>query len=122
MSIFLKKAVEIADGVLDLAGWLGKRMEGSKELVRPIDLIGLSAEVSATIKKGGVGEVVVVAGESRLNYSARAENGDAEFKKGDTVKVVRAGSSMLFVVDSKSNLKESTEAKGDEHDCCDHEH
>ncbi len=123
MSIYLKKAVEIADGVLDLASWLGKRMEGSKELVKPDDLIGLSAEVCATIKKGAVGEVVVVAGASRLNFSARAEDDEAEFKKGDTVKIIRAGSSMLFVADQKfTTSAHDVEAKVEEHTCCDHEH
>ncbi|MBX9671389.1 MAG: hypothetical protein K2X93_27620 [Candidatus Obscuribacterales bacterium] len=123
MSIYFKKAVEIADGVLDLASWLGKRMEGSKELVKPDDLIGVSAEVCATIKKGGVGEVVVVAGASRLNFSARAEDGDAEFKKGDAVKIIRAGSSMLFVADEKFTTSlHDVDAKVEEHTCCDHEH
>lgn len=124
MSIFLKKAVEIADGVLDLANWLGKRMEGSKDLVKPDDLVGLSAEVSATIKKGCVGEVVVVAGDSRLNYSARSLKDDVEFRKGDVVEVIRAGSSMLFVAEPRTRVEGNIEAKphGGEHSCCDHDH
>ncbi len=99
MRELFKKTAEIADGMLDFLGWFGQRIEGSKNLARAEDLVGLSAEVTATINRGGVGEVVVAAGDSRLNYSARAEDASAAFKKGEIVKVLRVASSLLYVAD-----------------------
>ena len=125
MDIFFKKAAEMADGVLDLTSWFGKRIESKKNLAKPEDLIGLSAEVTASIKKGAVGEVVVVAGESRLNYSARADDTELEFNKGEMVTVIRAGSSVLFVAKqakTKDTSKIEDEHKADGHSCCNHDH
>jgi hypothetical protein len=124
MDLFFKKAAEMADGVLDLAGWIGKRIECKKSLVaHPDDLIGLSAEVTATINKGGAGEVVVVADNARLNYSARAENDQQEFKKGEMVTIIRAGTSLLYVAQGapKQSGDRANDKSGD-HSCCDHAH
>lgn len=117
MHMFFKKAAEIADGVLDLASWFGTRIESKKVLARPEDLVGVNAEVTATIQKGAAGEVVVVVADSKLNYSARAFNNNVEYKKGEMVNVVSAGSSVLYVTKDVQNDSNA----GGQHRC-NHDH
>jgi hypothetical protein len=57
--------------------------QGSSE-VRVSQLAGLTAEVTATISEGGVGEIALVAQGSRVTYPARSTTGTA-IKRGTLV-------------------------------------
>ncbi len=97
MNVFFKKAAEMADGVFDLVSMMSSRMEGKRDLARNTDLIGTNGEISVTIRKGSIGEVVVEFGGMRLNYSARAVASDAEYHKGTMVKIISTAGSVLYV-------------------------
>lgn len=107
MDTFFKKAAELANGVLDLASFIGSRMEGKRNLAKTEDMVGLTAEVTTPIGKGSVGEVVLVVNECRLNYAARCEDPDTEFTKGEFAIITKAGTSVLFVDKSKKQIVEA---------------
>lgn len=126
MSIFLKKAAEMADGILDLAAWFGNRVESKKSLAKPEDLVGLEGEVVTTIGKGAIGEVMVAFGDARQNFSARANDLNLELMKGETIHVVRSGASVLYVAKGRKPIPVHVEKPVHNHgaggSCCNHEH
>jgi len=121
----------MADGILDLASWFGNRIESKKSVAKPEDLEGLEGEVTATIGKGSVGEVMVAFGDARQNYSARANDLNIEILKGETIHVVRSGASVLYVAQGRKPIKvhvetsptpASSHTHGAGGSCCNHEH
>lgn len=128
MSIFFKKAAEMADGILDLASWFGNRIESKKSVAKPEDLVGLEGEVITTIGKGAIGEVMLSFGDARQNFSARANDMNIELLKGETIHVIRSGASVLYVAKGRKPIKvhvETTPRPTHNHgtgSCCDHEH
>ena len=60
------------------------------------DLIGILGQVSAAIRKGGVGEMIYVRDGCRRSLPARSEDGE-EMKRGEEVVVTRFEKGIAFV-------------------------
>ncbi len=61
------------------------------------DAIGMIAEVSVSIPSNGTGEVVLVLGQCRRNYPARAFDSYAELRRGSKVVIVENEGKIFFV-------------------------
>ncbi|PWT95879.1 MAG: hypothetical protein C5B53_10740 [Candidatus Melainabacteria bacterium] len=93
----LKAASSFADGLLDLFSRTAKKLESpGKELSRD-SILGAEAQVSTSIERAGVGEVLVVLGGCLQNYPARAVRPDQRFEKGSKVRIADVGANLLYV-------------------------
>jgi hypothetical protein len=88
---------EAANQVLDVIAWLGKKLNSSGNVFRIEDAKGSPAEVSIPIPRGGIGEVTVIIGQTRKNYSAKAVSPEAEYGRGSKVRIADVAISTVYV-------------------------
>ena len=87
----------VANQILDVISWLGQKLNSSGNVFRMEDAKGALAEVSTPIPRGGVGEVTVIVGQTRKNYSAKAVRPEEEFNRGTRVRIAEVGVSTMYV-------------------------
>lgn len=88
---------ETANQVLDVIAWLGKKLNSSGNVFRIEDARGATAEVSIPIPRGGIGEITVIVGQTRKNYSAKAVSAEAEYGRGAKVRIADVAISTVYV-------------------------
>ncbi|MBZ0185704.1 MAG: hypothetical protein K8F91_05575, partial [Candidatus Obscuribacterales bacterium] len=98
----------VANGIMDLAGLVSSRLESTKPILKPKDLIGASAEITVPITRNSVGEIITDVSGTRVNYPARGLDRNSEFAKGEVVKIALAGSSACFVESAQEASPDKT--------------
>jgi membrane protein implicated in regulation of membrane protease activity len=100
LALLLDVAVAIAVGVIGawfLAAFL-RFLQAREKPLDPADydLIGVLGQVSATIRKDGVGEMIYIRDGCRRSLPVRSEDA-AEIKRGEEVVVTRFEKGIAFV-------------------------
>ncbi len=96
MSI-IQRAKEIAADLIDTAAWVLQRLEVPSELARLEEAIGSTGEIIAPVCPGGTGQVMIVLSGSRHTFGAKAVDSMQEFQRGEKVKIVQVGQSIMYV-------------------------
>ena len=95
MEDLLKKSIKVAEGMLDsVVSVIGKMDSG---IVTGQEVVGKAGEISVAVTPGGTGEVLVSLGKSLQAFPARAVDGQASFKRGDTVRIAVSGTTYVQV-------------------------
>lgn len=107
----LKRTTEFADGVLDMANWMMKRLESPGRCYKSADALGSLAEVCAVIEPGRTGEIVVEMNGTLQHYPAKAMDESEQFERGAKVKVVDLVTNVMYV-ESWTSSKDVAEIIG----------
>ena len=91
--------------VQDTASWVDKQLQAPGIRFTIKDSLGAEAEVSVSIPKGGIGEIIFSAGGSLQHHPAQCRHGQKSFRRGAKVKIVDVGPTVLYI-DNAVNVEQ----------------
>lgn len=77
--------------------WMTTQLNVPGNVFKVRDAIGQTAEITLSIPNGGTGELVVILGNTRKYYAAKAKNPGEDFKRGTKVKIADVAVNTMYV-------------------------
>lgn len=100
-SKYLKQAIDVfaetTNHIIDSVSWMANKLQSNGSIFKLEDARGLNAEVSLSIPPGETGEIVVILGQTRKHYPARAVDSSKEFRRGSKVVIKDIAVSTMYV-------------------------
>lgn len=95
------KAVDfVADTVsraIELAAYMHEHLNSTGNSYKLEDALGMVAEISLSIPKGGSGELRMIIGKTIKHFPAQAAEEGREFKRGERVRIASVGVNTMYV-------------------------